>query len=100
MIVRTWHAWASAANTERYERLVIDDVFPGMDSLAGFRGAELLRRGVAGGETEFLVVTRWESMDAIRGFAGEEFDRATIPQAAADLLERFDPRALHYTDVA
>lgn len=98
-ISRVWRGWATRSNAGEYERLVTEEVLPGMERLDGYRGATLLKRDAGEDQIEFLVTTEWESLDSIRGFAGEEYDRATIPQEAADLLVRYDGRAAHYERV-
>lgn len=98
-ISRVWRGWAARADAGEYERLVTQEVLPGMSRLGGYRGARLLKRDADHDQVEFLVITEWESFDSIRDFAGEEYDSATIPQAAADLLVRYDDRAAHYERV-
>jgi heme-degrading monooxygenase HmoA len=94
-ISRVWRGWTTHAHAAAYQELVAGTVLPGQERLAGYRGAHLLRREVEE-EVEFLVITRWESFEAVREFAGEDYETATIPRAAERLLERFDARALHY----
>src|SRR4051794_1949798 len=84
-INRVWRGWATPANTDEYEALVADEVLPGMTSLAGYLGSSFQKRETGDGEVEFLVITRWESIDAIHGFAGEDYETATIPDTAAQL---------------
>jgi len=98
-VSRVWRGWAARARASEYESLVAGEVLPAMEGLAGFRGATLLRREAGGDEVEFLVVTEWDSVEAIRGFAGAEPERATIPPRAAALLRRYDERAAHYERV-
>lgn len=98
-MVRVWRAWASPDVADEYERYVAEEVLPGQVDLGGYLGAFYHRRQ-AGDEVEFLVITRWESFDAIVGFAGEENPgQATIPQKAADMLLRYDAEATHYADI-
>lgn len=85
---------------DEYERYVAEDVIPGQVGDPGYLGAFYHRRDV-GDEVEFLVITRWSSFDAIVSFAGKENpEQATIPQAAAEMLLRFDAEATHYEDIA
>jgi heme-degrading monooxygenase HmoA len=95
-ISRVWRGWAAPERAAEYERMVCGEVIPGMGSLDGYRGASLRRRETEDGEVEFLVLTEWDSLEAIRGFAGEDYEAATIPAEAEALLTRFDPRAVHY----
>lgn len=97
MICRVWHGWTTVANADAYERLLRDEVFRGIAAraIAGYDGIELLRR-VAGDEVEFVTLMWFESLDAVRTFAGAEYEQAVVPAAARALLTRFDPRSAHY----
>ena len=95
MIARIWHGWTTLENADAYEVLLRTEVLPGIHRIHGYRGAYLLRRDTEG-EVEFATVTFWESMDAVRAFAGEDYERAVVPPAARELLARFDERSRHY----
>ena len=100
MIVRIWRGWTTRANATAYERLLREEVFPGIAArgIAGYRGVELLRRD-DGGETEFLTVMRFDGLKDVRDFAGQNYEAAVIPPRARQLLARCDERAAHYTEV-
>jgi antibiotic biosynthesis monooxygenase (ABM) superfamily enzyme len=95
MIVRVWRGWTSAGNAEAYEELLRARILPELRRLPGHRGASVLRRDSADG-VEFLVLNRFESLDAVREFAGPDHELAVITPEADALLERSDERALHY----
>lgn len=95
MIARLWHGWARGANAERYEALLRAEILPGIHRIEGFLGAYLLRRD-ADEEIEFVTVTLWQSLDAVRAFAGEDYEAAVVPPEARALLSRFDERSTHY----
>lgn len=97
MIVRLWHGWTTPANADAYEHLLKEEIFRGIASRAipGYRGIELLRRD-AGGEVEFVTVMRFASLEAVRVFAGEDYETAVVPQSARRLLGRFDTRSAHF----
>jgi heme-degrading monooxygenase HmoA len=97
MIMRIWHGWTSAQNAEAYEKLLRAEIFAGIEAreIQGYRGIELLRRDVAG-EVEFVTVMRFDSLDAVRSFAGEDYEVAVVPPTARRLLARFDTRSAHY----
>ena len=97
MIVRIWHGWTSPANADAYERLLREEIFRGIArrTIAGYRGIELLRRQT-GNEVEFVTVMRFDSLDAVRDFAGEDYEVAVVPPSARELLSRFDARSAHY----
>ena len=98
MIVRLWRGWTSQDDAAAYAALLRTTVLPGIHRIAGYRGAWLLRRDVAEG-VEFVTLTLWDSMDAVRAFAGPDADVAVVPPAARDLLARFDQRSTHYDTV-
>jgi len=99
MIVRMWRGQAKAANADAYERFVTTKVFAELPAILGHRGAYLLRRPIStesGDEVEFVAVTLWESLAAIRGFAGETIDRAVVEPEARAVLSNFDDFVRHF----
>ena len=95
MITRLWHGWTAAANADAYERFLLTELFPAMRGIAGFLGAEVLRRP-AGDEVAFVTLTRFDSLDAIRAFAGDDYQTPVLEPQALALLSRWDERAQHY----
>ena len=95
MIVRVWRGWTAAADTASYKNHAIERVFPSLEKIEGYRGAALLQRADEG-RTEFVVVTMWDSLDAVRHFAGKNVDRAVIEPAALKVLSQFDSLVRHY----
>jgi heme-degrading monooxygenase HmoA len=95
MIARAWTAEASGPNVAAYVRHVQDVVLPELASIPGHVGAYLLQRDV-GARVEFMVLTLWESMEAVERFAGKTLDRAVIAPAAQALLEKYDTTVRHY----
>jgi hypothetical protein len=98
MIARLWHGWTARENADVYEALLRTKILPGIHRVKGYAGAHLLRRE-AGQEMEFITLTFFESMDAVRAFAGENYEIAVVPPEARKLLSRFDGRSLHYETV-
>jgi heme-degrading monooxygenase HmoA len=97
MIVRMWRGQARAENADAYERFVTTKVFAALPAIAGHRGAYLLKRRIGnGGEVEFIAVTLWDSLAAIRGFAGEAIDRAVVEPEARAVLSSFDDVVRHF----
>jgi heme-degrading monooxygenase HmoA len=95
MIVRSWRARASSTNPDGYPAHFRAKVLPGLQGIDGFLGAALLKR-VEDGEIEFLVLTRWTSIGAVRAFAGGDVGKAVVePEAVAALVD-FDPTVRHY----
>jgi heme-degrading monooxygenase HmoA len=95
MITRVWRGWTRRENADDYEHFLLEQLFPAMRSIPGFLGAEVLRRG-DGTEVAFVTLTRFESIDDIRAFAGDDFEVPVIEPRAAELLTRYDGRAVHY----
>jgi antibiotic biosynthesis monooxygenase (ABM) superfamily enzyme len=97
MICRVWHGWTNHANADAYERLLREEVFRGIAgrNIAGYHGIELLRRN-AGDEVEFSTVMWFETLDAVRTFAGPTYEQAVVPPAARALLSHFDAESAHY----
>ncbi len=98
MIARVWHGWTSERNAEAYERHFRTTVLADLRRLDGFEGAQLLRRQ-DGQEVEFVAITYFESIEAVRGFAGSDYGVAVIADEARRVLSRYDRRAEHYTVV-
>ena len=95
MIARTWRGEAAPDKADAYYRHVTGTVFPEVARLPGHRGGYVLRRE-AGGAVEFLVVTLWDSMDAVRAFAGADPEIAVVEPAARAVLSSYDERVRHY----
>jgi heme-degrading monooxygenase HmoA len=97
MIGRIWTGWTTPQNADAYEALLRTRIFPGIVARAieGFRRIELLRRD-AGEEVEFVTVMWFDTMAAVRAFAGERFETAVVPEAARAVLKRFDATSKHY----
>lgn len=95
MIVRIWRGAATGDRAGAYERHVTEKVFPELTRIRGHRGAYLLRRE-ADGRVEFLAVTTWDSMEAVREFAGQDPDVAVVEPEARAVLAEFDTFVRHY----
>jgi heme-degrading monooxygenase HmoA len=97
VIVRTWRGVApDAARAGAYAAHLADDVFPRLRGISGHREARLLRRELPGGEVEVVVVTLWESLDAVRAFAGDAPEVAVVEPEARAVLARFDEHVTHH----
>ena len=97
MICRIWHGWTSPADADSYERLLRSEIFHGIADrgIQGYQGIELLRRPTADA-VEFVTLMWFDSLDAVRAFAGPDYEAAVVPAAARALLKRFDQRSAHY----
>jgi heme-degrading monooxygenase HmoA len=96
MIARLWRGWTTREDAAAYEALLRSEILPGIqDRMQGYKGLYLMRREVEEG-VEFVTLTFWESLDAVRAFAGEDYEAAVVPPEARKLLARFDERSKHY----
>ena len=97
MISRIWHGWTTPANADAYETLLKSEIFTGIAArqIAGYRGIHLLRRDI-GNEVEFVTIMWFDSLDAVREFAGEDYEVAVVPPKARAILSHFDARSQHY----
>jgi len=99
VILRAWRGFAALENATAYQAHLLDSVRPKLERLAGYLGLYLVRRTVAD-EMEYQVLTLWESMDAIRAFAGDHPERAVVEPQAVAVLRRFDAEVRHYEVLA
>jgi len=97
MIGRIWHGWTRPENADKYERLLKEEIFPGIAAkkVAGYRGIQLFRRPLEN-EIEFITIMWFDSWDAVEHFAGEHYEKAYVPPKAREVLQRFDERSQHY----
>ncbi|MCX6175074.1 MAG: hypothetical protein NTZ27_10010 [Ignavibacteriales bacterium] len=97
MIGRIWHGWTKQENADAYENLLREEIFFGIASrnLTGYNGIQLFRRK-AKEEVEFVTIMWFESIEAIKKFAGEDYETAVVPSKTRELLKRFDERSQHY----
>ncbi len=97
MISRIWHGWTIPSNADAYEELLKSEIFTGIQErqIPGFREIQLFRRNLED-EVEFITVMWFDSLEAVRTFAGEDYEAAVVPQKARDILKRFDSRSQHY----
>ncbi len=95
MIERVWSARTTRDGARQYAEHFRHVVLPELAAIAGYRGAQLMERE-QDGAIEVVVVTRWNTLDAIRAFAGEEMDRAVVHDAAAALMTDYDRKVRHY----
>ena len=95
MIARIWHGVAKPGHADAYEAMLKPEPLPGLSRLAGYRGSTVLRRP-AGEETEFITILFWDSVEAIRAVAGDDYEHAVVPEERRQHLARWDERAAHY----
>lgn len=95
MIVRSWRGRARSSNANAYIEFFQRKVLPILRGIDGFAGASLLKQSRSN-EVEFLVLTRWISLDAIRAFARDDVHKAVVEPEAAALLSSFDRTVEHF----
>ena len=95
MVARYWSARTTPERAPQYAEHLERHVLPALRALAGYAGARLLQRTTDTG-VEVVVLTWWDSLEAIRAFAGEDLDTAVVADAAAALLSDHDRRVKHY----
>jgi hypothetical protein len=95
MIARHGRGWTLLQDADPYERLLKETVLPGLKSIAGYRGGYIFRKDGTQ-EVEFVVVNLFESLEAVRRFAGENYSVAVFEPEAKRLLCKAEPQATHY----
>jgi antibiotic biosynthesis monooxygenase (ABM) superfamily enzyme len=96
MIARIWHGWTKPAHAKTYENLLRDEIFPSIAArnIKGYHGAELFIREDSD-EVEFITLLRFDSMEAVKEFAGPDEGTPVIYPKAEPLLVRME-RSRHY----
>lgn len=97
MISRIWHGWTTPQNADIYEALLKEEIFVGIRerNIRGFINIQLLRREI-GAEVEFVTIMTFDSLHAVKEFAGEDYEAAVVPPKARQVLSHFDQRSQHY----
>jgi heme-degrading monooxygenase HmoA len=95
MIARHWRGWTEITNADAYEKLLMDKVLPGLKNVEGYRGGYILRSN-GSEEAEFVVVNLFDSLDAVKRFAGSNYDVPVFEPEARKLLSKVEPLAHHY----
>jgi len=96
-IRRVWHGWTRRGDAEAYEALLLGTIFPAIEAkaIAGLRRLELLRRELTD-EVEFAVQMEFDALADVERFAGPDPTLAWVPDAAREVLSRWDDRAAHF----
>ncbi|HLZ56211.1 MAG TPA: hypothetical protein VKR06_04620 [Ktedonosporobacter sp.] len=95
MIARLWRGWTTVENADAYERLLREQVLPALQHIDGYRGGYILRQD-GNDEVEFAVINLFESLDAVRAFAGPDYTVPVFEPEARQLLSKVEPLARHY----
>jgi antibiotic biosynthesis monooxygenase (ABM) superfamily enzyme len=96
MIARIWHGWTKSGDAKTYEQMLREEIFPSIAArkIGGYHGAELFIRE-DGNEVEFVTLLRFDSMDAVKEFAGADASKPVIYPKAEALITRME-QARHY----
>jgi heme-degrading monooxygenase HmoA len=95
MISRHWKGIAKPGEAGNYIEHLRTDTFPKLSDIDGFISASILKRPVGQG-TEFLIITVWESIEAIERFAGARADVAVVPAVVHAMMIEYDRTVSHY----
>lgn len=95
MIARVWRGWTSVENADAYEKLLREIVYPGLQTIEGYIGGYILRHDRPD-ESEFVTVNLFDSLDAVKAFAGPEYEVPVFEPEARHLLSKVVPMARHY----
>ncbi len=97
MICRVWRGWTTKDNAAAYERIVRGEVIPGIEArrIPGFMSIDLIRREREH-DVEFVTLMWFDALDSVKGFMGEDYQRAHVPPGARAVLSDFDARSAHY----
>jgi len=97
MISRIWHGYTTKKNANTYQKLLESEIFVGIKNrnIPGYKGIQLLRKEMES-ETEFITIMWFESIEAVKKFAGENFEKTVVPDKAQKVLSHFDKTSQHY----
>ncbi|MCJ7446200.1 MAG: hypothetical protein MUO72_00755 [Bacteroidales bacterium] len=100
MISRIWHGYTTFENADAYETLLKQEIFVGIKNreIKGFTEIHLLRRNLIN-EVEFITIMWFDSIESVKEFSGDDYERAVVPQKARKLLAHFDKRSQHYKNI-
>ena len=98
VIARIWHGWTTRENAEKYEKLLREEVLLeiAQRAIPGYKGAELFVREAENDEIEFITLLRFETLDAVKIFAGKNYEQPVIPPECKRLLKRHSEKSRHY----
>ena len=95
MIARTWHGVTDAAKSDEYLEYLNETGVPEYQATEGNLGVYVLRR-IEDDKAHFLLLTLWESAEAIKKFAGAEMEKAKYYPADKKFLLELEPTVTHY----
>lgn len=100
-IKRIWHGWTTLENADKYQELLHKEVIPGIEqkNITGYRSIEILRMDMDD-EVEFITIMTFDSIQNVIDFQGEDYKQCYVPDAAQQVLKRWDTESAHYNAVS
>lgn len=100
MVTRIWYGWTTPENAASYQSLLLNEIFPSIASrnVTGYLGISLGQRN-DGAEVQFVTIMWFDSIAAVRAFAGDDYEKAVVPARARALLSRFSGRSEHFETI-
>ena len=95
MIARAWHGRVPAEKADAYHQYLLRTGLADYASTPGNRGVFVFRR-IENGVCHFLLTTLWDSIDAIKRFAGDDYEKAHYYPEDRDFLLELEPFVEHY----
>lgn len=95
MIARVWKGWTKVKDADAYEKLLREEVYPKLEKLNGFHGGYILRQN-KNDEVEFVTMLLFESLEAVKAFAGPKYETPVFEPEARHLLSKVELIARHY----
>lgn len=94
MIVRIWHGRTRTANADAYRQFVIETGIPDYKSAKGNLGAEIWQKE-EGAVSHIWTISWWDSLESVRGFAGDDIEKAKYYPGDENFLLEFEPTVIH-----
>lgn len=96
-IKRIWHGWTTPENANKYQNLLHNEIFPGIEAknIQGYQSIELMRRDYKD-EVEFITIMTFDSLQSVKDFQGEDYTRCYVPETAQLVLKRWDHLSSHF----
>jgi len=95
MIARVWKGWTNLEDADKYENLLNEVVFPGLQKINGYCSGYILRKDNKT-ESEFVIINLFNNLEAVKLFAGENYEIPVFEPEARKLLIKAEPIAHHY----
>src|SRR5437868_15455251 len=98
MIARIWYGWTNRDNAEKYEKLLREEVLLeiAQRAIPGYKGAEIFICEAENDEMEFITLLRFETLEAVKVFAGKDYNQPVISPECRKLLKQHSEMSLHY----